>query len=356
MIVFAFFFSKPKDWIIPTLKTLHLFRMNANFMLFVNLGGFPLFCFLSESLSEWRGKTHPSESQLSCPSPLKNTKDQKRCPGRSLHWDASHLIVICLFSLWRWGPAAITHHPGPGLCLIWLGFLDCCQIKLAYMFRFLSEKSKSRLFWRSRVHCSTAWQDCASALVCPLVDVNSQSSCRQRILPQWGMMASFFHDVIWIWDYLSSYFTYIYQQSASGSRGKMFLIYNKVSDFLIKLIWPADSIKCKGLLVNLETVFILLSSPILSLWLYPCFVSSLCSEVHLVDEGDSSLWCIMAPALSAMLGSGAVGSEVAGAAWLAKGELALVGTLTGLTAFLLLSVLLLLCASCQGWVTFFDTS
>uniref|UniRef100_A0A8C1C2F6 Phosphoprotein membrane anchor with glycosphingolipid microdomains 1 n=1 Tax=Cyprinus carpio carpio TaxID=630221 RepID=A0A8C1C2F6_CYPCA len=56
----------------------------------------------------------------------------------------------------------------------------------------------------------------------------------------------------------------------------------------------------------------------------------------------------MAPALSAMLGSGAVGSEVAGAAALAKGELALVGTLTALTAFLLLSVLLLLCASCQG--------
>lgn len=56
----------------------------------------------------------------------------------------------------------------------------------------------------------------------------------------------------------------------------------------------------------------------------------------------------MAPALSAMLGSGAVGSEVAGVAALAKGELALVGTLTALTAFLLLSVLLLLCASCQG--------
>lgn len=48
------------------------------------------------------------------------------------------------------------------------------------------------------------------------------------------------------------------------------------------------------------------------------------------------------------MGSGAVGSQVAGAAVLAKGELALVGTLTGLTAFLLLSVLLLLCASCQG--------
>ncbi|XP_058609684.1 phosphoprotein associated with glycosphingolipid-enriched microdomains 1 isoform X2 [Onychostoma macrolepis] len=56
----------------------------------------------------------------------------------------------------------------------------------------------------------------------------------------------------------------------------------------------------------------------------------------------------MAPALSAMLGSGAMGSEVAGVAALAKGELALVGTLTALTAFLLLSVLLLLCASCQG--------
>lgn len=57
----------------------------------------------------------------------------------------------------------------------------------------------------------------------------------------------------------------------------------------------------------------------------------------------------MAPALSAVLGSGAAGSEVAGAVVLAKGELALVGTITGLTAFLLLSVLLLLlCASCQG--------
>ncbi|KTG41231.1 hypothetical protein cypCar_00001682 [Cyprinus carpio] len=56
----------------------------------------------------------------------------------------------------------------------------------------------------------------------------------------------------------------------------------------------------------------------------------------------------MAPVLSAMLGSGAVGSEVAGAAALAEGELAVVGTLTALTAFLLLSVLLLLCASCQG--------
>ncbi|XP_051991113.1 phosphoprotein associated with glycosphingolipid-enriched microdomains 1-like [Xyrauchen texanus] len=57
----------------------------------------------------------------------------------------------------------------------------------------------------------------------------------------------------------------------------------------------------------------------------------------------------MAPVLSAVLGSGAVGSEVTGLAVLAKGELALVGTLTGLSAFLLLSILLLLlCASCQG--------
>ncbi|XP_051949568.1 phosphoprotein associated with glycosphingolipid-enriched microdomains 1-like [Xyrauchen texanus] len=51
----------------------------------------------------------------------------------------------------------------------------------------------------------------------------------------------------------------------------------------------------------------------------------------------------MAPALSAMLGS-----EVVGTAVLATGELALVGTLTGLSAFLLLSILLLLCAGCQG--------
>lgn len=46
------------------------------------------------------------------------------------------------------GPT-ITHHPGPGLCLIWLGFLDRCQMKLAYMFGLLSEMSKSHLFWRS---------------------------------------------------------------------------------------------------------------------------------------------------------------------------------------------------------------
>ncbi|XP_051519883.1 phosphoprotein associated with glycosphingolipid-enriched microdomains 1-like [Myxocyprinus asiaticus] len=60
----------------------------------------------------------------------------------------------------------------------------------------------------------------------------------------------------------------------------------------------------------------------------------------------------MAPALSAVLGSGAVGSEVTGAAVLAKGELALIGTLTGLLALLVLSILLLLLgASCQGQKT-----
>ncbi len=66
-------------------------------------------------------------------------KDQKRC----LHWDASHLIVICLFSLWRWGP---HHSPSWTRTLF---NLARCQMKLAYMFGLLSETSKNHLFWRS---------------------------------------------------------------------------------------------------------------------------------------------------------------------------------------------------------------
>lgn len=161
---------------------------------------------------------------------------------------------------------------------------------------------------------------------------------------------SLFHDVIWIWDYQFSYFTeFKYINNLTHDLEPK---WTRFQIFLIKLIWLADSVKRKGLLENHPT------SKCYSSLLPHSFstalsisVSSLCSEVHLVDEGDSSLWCIMAPALSAMLGSGAVGSEVAGAAALAKGELALVGTFTALTAFLLLSVLLLLCASCQGWVS-----
>ncbi|XP_066530795.1 phosphoprotein associated with glycosphingolipid-enriched microdomains 1 [Hoplias malabaricus] len=57
----------------------------------------------------------------------------------------------------------------------------------------------------------------------------------------------------------------------------------------------------------------------------------------------------MAPALSALWGSGVAGSEVGGTAALANGELALVGTLTAFSVFLILTLLLLLlCASCQG--------
>ncbi|KAI4901993.1 hypothetical protein NFI96_017213 [Prochilodus magdalenae] len=57
----------------------------------------------------------------------------------------------------------------------------------------------------------------------------------------------------------------------------------------------------------------------------------------------------MAPVLSALWGSGVTGSEVGGSAALANGELALVGTLTVLSALLILTLLLLLlCASCQG--------
>lgn len=162
--------------------------MNANFMLFVNLGGFPFFCFLSESLSEWRGKTHPSERGSWAVHLLSHKRSEALTRAQS-PLGCQPFDCYLSIQLVEVGPT-ITHRPGPELCLIWLGFLDCCQIKLAYMFRLLSEKSKSHLFWRSWVHCSTAWQDCASALVCPLVAVDLQSSWRQRILPQWGMLAS----------------------------------------------------------------------------------------------------------------------------------------------------------------------
>lgn len=57
----------------------------------------------------------------------------------------------------------------------------------------------------------------------------------------------------------------------------------------------------------------------------------------------------MAPALSALWGSGVAGSEVGRSAALANGELFVVGTLTALSALLILTLLLLLlCASCQG--------
>ncbi|KAJ8403013.1 hypothetical protein AAFF_G00359290 [Aldrovandia affinis] len=53
----------------------------------------------------------------------------------------------------------------------------------------------------------------------------------------------------------------------------------------------------------------------------------------------------MAPVLSAAWAPGV--ATVTGAA-LGGGQLALVGTLTALSAFVLLSLLLMLCASCQG--------
>ncbi len=163
------------------------------------------------------------------------------------------------------------------------------------------------------------------------------------------MIASLFHDVIWIWDYQNIYFTLSHLNILTT----WLRIWNK-KEWGFTFVWfGLLTVKCKCLLDNHQTSISYSSLlPHSFSMALSFFVSSLCSEVHLVNEGDSSLWCIMAPALSAMFGSGAVGSEVAGAAALATGELAFVGTLTALSALLLLSVLLLLCASCQGWVSF----
>ena len=56
----------------------------------------------------------------------------------------------------------------------------------------------------------------------------------------------------------------------------------------------------------------------------------------------------MAPVLSALWGPEGAGSGVARATSLGSEQLVLVGTLTVISAFVLLSVLLLLCAGCQG--------
>lgn len=69
-----------------------------------------------------------------------------------------------------------------------------------------------------------------------------------------------------------------------------------------------------------------------------------------------TVWCVMAPVLSGVWWgpeAGVVGSGAAAAtgvaSWLGSGQLVLVVTLSILAALLLVSVLLLLCASCQGW-------
>lgn len=51
-----------------------------------------------------------------------------------------------------------------------------------------------------------------------------------------------------------------------------------------------------------------------------------------------------------LVGSGAEEAATGVASWLGGGQLVLAVGLSGLTALLLVSVLLLLCASCQGWV------
>lgn len=71
---------------------------------------------------------------------------------------------------------------------------------------------------------------------------------------------------------------------------------------------------------------------------------------------SSPVWCVMAPVLSGVWWgpeAGVVGSGAATAtgvaSWLGSGQLVVVVTLSTLTVLLLVSMLLLLCASCQGW-------
>lgn len=73
-------------------------------------------------------------------------------------------------------------------------------------------------------------------------------------------------------------------------------------------------------------------------------------------SSSPTVWCAMAPVLSGVWWgpeAGVVGSGTAAstgvASWLGSGQLILIVTLSILTALLLVSVLLLLCASCQGW-------
>lgn len=73
-------------------------------------------------------------------------------------------------------------------------------------------------------------------------------------------------------------------------------------------------------------------------------------------SSSPTVWCVMAPVLSGVwwgpeagvAGSGTEASTGV-ASWPGSGQLILVVTLSILTALLLVSVLLLLCASCQGW-------
>lgn len=77
--------------------------MNANFYALGEFGWLSILLFLIGEFERVERKDSPlgEPVELSISS---HTKDQKRCPGLSLRWDASHLIVICLFSLRRWGP------------------------------------------------------------------------------------------------------------------------------------------------------------------------------------------------------------------------------------------------------------
>ncbi len=122
-------------------KTLDLFRTNANFMFFVDLGGF-------RSAVSYRrlraiGKERLTLQKGSCAVHLPSHKRSEALPRPQSPLGCQPFDCYLSIQLVEVGPT-ITHHPGPGLFN-----LARCQMNLAYMFGLLRETSKSHLFWRS---------------------------------------------------------------------------------------------------------------------------------------------------------------------------------------------------------------
>lgn len=99
------------------IKTLDLFRTNANFMFFIDLGGF-------RSAVSYRRVRANGEERLtlqrgSCAVHLPSHKRSEALPGPQSPLGCQPFDCYLSIQLVEVGPT-ITHHPGPGLCLIWL--------------------------------------------------------------------------------------------------------------------------------------------------------------------------------------------------------------------------------------------